>query len=139
MAKTRDGGCLCGELRYRVTGDPIAVTVCHCPDCQGQSGSAFSMSMLVPREAFQWLAGEPRTWSTRAASGASKDCVFCPECGTRILNRLGSMPATVNLKPGTLDDRSGLEPALQVWTATKQSWVSILDGKPAFARNPGPG
>jgi hypothetical protein len=46
------------------------------------------------------------------------------------------MPATVNVKPGTLDDRSDLDPALQVWTATRQPWVSILEGKPAFERNP---
>ena len=95
------------------------------------------MSAVVPRGAFRWLAGAPKIWSTTAASGASKEGLFCPSCGTRILNQLSSMPTTVNLKPGTLDDRSWLEPSLQVWTATRQPWLSILDGKPAFERNPG--
>ena len=139
MMTTREGGCLCGELRYEVTGEPLAVTVCHCPDCQGQSGSAFGMSMIVPEAQFRWLEGTPRTWSTHAASGATKDCFFCPACGTRILNALGSLPGNLNIKPGTLDDRSWLDPTMQVWTDTKQPWLSLLEGRPAFARNPGDG
>lgn len=136
MPATREGGCLCGALRYEVRGEPLAVSVCHCPDCQGQSGSAFGMSMVVPRDAFRWLSGEPRTWSTVARSGASKDCLFCRRCGTRVLNQLGSMPDTVNVKPGTLDDRSWLDPVVQVWTATKQPWISILPHKASFEGNP---
>jgi hypothetical protein len=57
METTRQGGCLCGALRYEISGEPLAVAVCHCPDCQVQSGSAFSMSMLVPRE--RLFAGSP--------------------------------------------------------------------------------
>ena len=137
MSKTRRGGCQCGGLRYEVTGEPVAVAVCHCPDCQKQSGSAFGMSMLVEKEAFRWLAGEPRRWSTTAASGATKECVFCPDCGGRILNELSSRPDIMTIKAGTLDDTSQLDPAVQVWTGSRQPWLSILEGKPAFERNPG--
>jgi hypothetical protein len=41
-------------------------------------------------------------FSTKADSGADKDCVFCPTCATRIYNAFSSMPATFNVKPGTL-------------------------------------
>lgn len=137
MDERRCGGCQCRSLRYEFEGHPVAVTVCHCADCQQQSGSAFSMSMLVPKKAFRWLAGEPARFHTQADSGADKLCVFCRDCGTRIYNELSSMPATFNLKPGTLDDTSGFEPALQVWTSNKQPWLELPGRIRAFEKNPG--
>ena len=112
------------------------MAACHCQDCQRQSGSAFSMSMLVPRDALRWLSGEPKTWSTKADSGARKDCILCGTCGIRIYNALESMPATFNVKPGTLDDTSWFEPALHTWIDRKQPWVPIPAGAAQFARNP---
>lgn len=132
----REGGCHCGSLRYRITGEPIAVAVCHCAACQRQSGSAFGMSMIVPKDAFEWLAGEPATFTMKGDSGADKDCLFCGSCGVRILNRLGSRPDTVNVKPGTLDDTTWFEPELHVWTKNKQPWFEIPSGLPCFEGNP---
>ena len=132
----REGGCHCGKLRYRITGEPVGVTVCHCADCQRQSGSAFSMSMIVSKDAFEWLAGEPACFAMKADSGADKDCLFCASCGVRILNRLGRMPDTVNVKPGTLDDTSWLAPKLHVWTRNKQPWVEVPAGVASFEANP---
>ena len=130
------GGCECGGLRYVISGDPIAVAACHCTQCQRQSGSAFAMSMVVRRDAFRWLSGEPRTYETRADSGALKECVFCPECGIRIYNALSSMPATFNVKPGTLDDTSGLVPVMHVWLDSKQPWVPVPKESKQFQRKP---
>ncbi len=134
---TRTGGCQCGELRYEITDEPIAVAACHCKDCQCQSGSAFSMSMLVNREHFRWTSGEARSFTTTADSGARKDCVFCSTCGVRIYNALSSMPMTWNVKPGTLDDTAGIEPAMHVWLSRKQHWVLLPEGSRQFQKNPG--
>lgn len=135
MAEKLVGGCQCGELRYEVEGPPLAVAVCHCGDCQKQSGSAFGMSMVVRREAFRWTAGTPSSYATKADSGADKECVFCRSCGTRIYNSV--RPTTLNVKPGTLDDTSRLEPSLQVWLSRKQPWVPLAEGIPSFEGNPG--
>ncbi len=136
MSAKYTGGCECGALRYAVEGEPFAVAACHCTQCQRQSGSAFSMSMIVVREAFRWEQGEPASYESRAESGARKECVFCPDCGVRIYNALESMPRTFNVKPGTLDDTSWLEPAVHVWQASKQPWVPVPEGAPRFDRNP---
>ena len=136
MQKRREGGCLCGRIRYDVTGDPLAIVACHCTQCQGQSGSAFGMSMVVPRENFQILEGELRKYAARADSGTAKDCMFCGDCGTRIYNALSSLLATFNLKPGTLDDTSWLRPVAHVWVAHKQPWVPVPGDLPAYEGNP---
>lgn len=137
MAEVRTGGCQCGQLRYEISGDPVVVAACHCTQCQSQSGSAFSMSVVVPSGCFRWLSGEAKTWQTVADSGAEKRCVFCPECGVRIYNALGGMPVTVNVKPGTLDDTSGIEPQLHVWLASRQAWVPLPEQGARFEHNPG--
>lgn len=136
MDDVMEGGCQCGELRYRVKGRPLATVACHCTECQRQSGSAFGMSMVVPRERFELLSGQPRTFTRDADSGAKVECAFCPGCGTRIYHAPSSMPETVNVKPGTLDDTSWLEPAAHVWVKRKQPWVMIPDGVPTREGNP---
>lgn len=136
MSIRREGGCLCGKLRYAISGDPLATVACHCRDCQAQSGSAFGMTMVVKREHFEWLRGEPRTFAMKADSGTDKDCLFCGDCGTRILNRLSRLPASFNLKPGTLDDTSWIEPIAHVWVSRKQPWVPIPDSMTRFDENP---
>ena len=136
MAELRQGGCQCGALRYEISGEPVALVACHCKDCQRQSGSAFGMSLIVKREHFRWLGGEPRTFVTKGDSGARKDCLFCGECGSRIYNATAKLPDTLNVKPGTLDDTSWLSPVMHVWTASKQPWTPIPDGVRCFERNP---
>jgi len=44
-----DGRCLCGRLTYHCDGEPLVTVVCHCKDCQRQTGSAFSIFVVVPR------------------------------------------------------------------------------------------
>jgi hypothetical protein len=137
MAVLHEGGCQCGALRYRVDGDPVAVAVCHCSECQRQSGSAFGMSLIARSDAFRWLSGEPRLFTTRADSGATRECFFCESCGVRIYNALDSLPGLINLKPGTLDDRSWLAPSMHVWLDSKQPWTPVPEGVRCFERNPG--
>ena len=52
-------------------------------------------------------------------------CFFCPECGCRIYHQPTYSDAVRNVKPGTLDDPSALQPKLHAWTASRQGWVPI--------------
>ena len=132
----REGGCQCGGIRYRVEGEPLVVAVCHCTECQRQSGSAFGMSLIVARDAFQVEKGELRMFTRPTDSGGTTDCYFCPDCGTRIVQQPSSMPKTCNIKPGTLDDTTALKPTLQVWLASKQPWTPLAEGLTNFTHNP---
>lgn len=128
MDKAREGGCQCGAIRYRSREEPIVLAVCHCKECQRQSGSAFGMSLVVPKDSFEILRGEVKTFSRSSDSGRTVVCAFCPTCGTRIYHQATYLPNTLNIKPGTLDDTSWLQPDLHAWTKSKQSWVPIPEG-----------
>src|SRR5687768_15734380 len=47
MSKVK-GSCLCGGVRYESAAEPLMTAVCHCENCQRQSGTAFSIIVGVP-------------------------------------------------------------------------------------------
>ena len=60
------GGCQCGGVRYEIKAAPLSLYVCHCTECQRQSGSAFALSLAVPRDAFAVVRGTPGYVAARA-------------------------------------------------------------------------
>ena len=128
MRRVIDGGCQCGRVRYRVEGKPpLGLAVCHCTECQRQSGSAFGMSLAIATAAFTLRSGDLKTFDVICDSGRIKTCAFCPECGTRIYHQTEN---GMSLKAGTLDDTSWLKPDSHYWTKRKQPRVVIPDGVP---------
>lgn len=116
------GGCQCGAVRYEVSGTVYSLNICHCRDCQKQSGSAFGMSLVIAPDAFMLTSGNLKEFQIEAASGRSKTCAFCPECGVRIFNRTSAL---MSIKAGTLDDVSTLAPTGHYWTKSKQPWLNL--------------
>ena len=129
MRSTAEGGCQCGDIRYRLEGEPRGLAACHCRDCQRQSGSAFALSLDVPKEAFRLLSGELKTFTVLCESGRTKECAFCGSCGTRIYH---SGEWGMSIKAGTLDDTSSLSPDAHYWTKRKQPWLQIPEGVRCF-------
>ena len=137
MANAREGGCQCGAVRYRINGEPIMLVVCHCTECQRQSGSAFGMSLSVRKADFELLRGTLSSFERSSDSGRKVGAAFCPACGVRIYHepeRLGGV--AINVRAGTLDDPSGLTPSAHVWTSSKRPWVVIPEGVATFERQP---
>ena len=126
------GGCQCGFVRYTLDGKLIRLNICHCKDCQKQSGSAFGMSLVIDPDAFSLTAGNLKTFELQSDSDRIKTCAFCPNCGVRIYNRTSAL---CSVKAGTLDDTSWLEPDAHYWTARKQDWVELPDGLPCYDRH----
>jgi hypothetical protein len=123
----REGGCQCGQVRYRITVEPLMLVACHCKECQRQSGSAFGMSLFVPAAGFE-LQGTLKMFERQSDKGRPLRCFFCPECGTRIYHEPSYGAAMRNVKAGTLDDTSWLAPKMHFWTQSKQPWAVIPEG-----------
>ena len=62
-----EGGCFCGAIRYRVTGEPIDAGYCHCRMCQLSAGAPAVAWGTWEIGRFQWLSGEPRTLQSSAS------------------------------------------------------------------------
>lgn len=124
----RTGRCLCGKVTYEIAGDVIATAVCHCEHCQRQSGGAFSVNLVV-HESQLTVSGALETYEETGELG---DAVyvrrrFCGSCGSPIVSELAQTEGVVAVKAGTLDDRSDIEPAVEVWCVDRQPWVNLPD------------
>lgn len=131
-----EGGCVCGAIRYRMTGPPIGLFACCCGDCQTQTGSAFSLAMPLMRERFEILRGEPATFVRPTGSGGHIPQRFCADCGARLFTEPPSAPQTITLRPGSLDDTSWLAPAAFFWTRSAQPWMTFPDGALTYETQP---
>jgi hypothetical protein len=109
------GGCLCGAVRYEVRGAPLMVVACHCRDCQKRTSSAYSMNLPVWTRDFALVAGAPREIERRSPSGFLTRHIYCNDCMSRLASMPERSPATVSVRPGTLDDTSWLVPTLHIF------------------------
>ena len=100
----REGGCLCGAVRFKAEGEPVNVRICHCRNCQKAMGSPFFARALFDQNALT-VEGD----TARYASSEALDRVFCKICGTRLFSwrRNGTM-AGVAL--AAFDDRNAFAP-----------------------------
>lgn len=118
----REGGCLCGAVRFKAEGEPLNVRICHCRNCQKAMGSPFYARALFPQSALT-VDGE----TARFATSARLDRVFCPRCGTRMFSwRTDGSVTGVAL--AVFDDRNAFRPTEHMWVSEKMDWVRIDDG-----------
>jgi hypothetical protein len=125
MSDQLDGRCLCGSVTYRCDGEPLATLVCHCEDCQRQTGSSFSILVAVTRAALQVDGDTLAAHVTVGAdTGKERQRQFCSKCGSPIVTVLAEQPDVAVIKAGTLNDRSWLSPTMEIWCDSAQPWLA---------------
>ena len=82
-----DGKCLCGQIEFKADIDPTTTTICHCTDCQINSGTAFGYVVGAVNDSFKLLRGKLSFYTKVADSGEKRELSFCGVCGTRIYAR----------------------------------------------------
>jgi len=130
MERQREGGCSCGEIRYRLVTDPMFVQCCHCLSCQRQTGSAFVVNLLIEADRVELTAGEPRVVPAPRDEGGEQLISRCPTCQVAVFS-LYSRPEVRFVRAGTLDDPSWVEPAVHIFTRSKVPWVVLPETVPA--------
>jgi hypothetical protein len=81
----KQGGCLCGAIRYMASAQPIRVTYCHCKFCQRATGSAYMVEPIFEKKSFEIISGKPATYAqTSEGSGKQVTINFCAACGTKL-------------------------------------------------------
>lgn len=130
----RQGGCLCGAIRYVLRGEPRAIVLCHCSHCQKQSGSAFSFNLVV-KEADYEQQGETRVYVDTGDSGKPVYRHFCGCCGSPVFAVTALAPGKIVLKAGTLDDVDGLQPKAEIYVDEAMRWVLPVAGAERFPQH----
>ena len=115
-----DGGCRCGEVRIRVTRPPLLSGACHCAGCQRMSASAYSLTLSLPADGFEVMAGEPVIGGLH---GPDAHHYHCPRCKSWMFTRAEGFDWFVNLRPTMLDDHRWFRPYVELWTREKLPWA----------------
>jgi hypothetical protein len=131
MSVLCEGGCACGAVRYRLTSDPLFVHCCHCLNCQRQTGSAFVINLLIEADRVELLVGDPQPVDVPRDDGSTQRIFRCPTCQVAVFSEYGR-PEVRFVRGGTLDDPTGVEPDVHIYTRSKVAWVSLPDSVPAF-------
>jgi hypothetical protein len=128
-----EGHCTCNAVRYRMTGKPLFVHCCHCRWCQRETGSAFVLNAMIEADRVELLQGGVEVVLTPSESGRGQKIARCPNCRVALWsNYSGAGDAVRFVRVGTLDEPDCLPPDVHIFTLSKQPWVILPPGVPAF-------
>jgi hypothetical protein len=133
---TRTGGCLCGAVRYEVTGDPVFQFACHCTDCQRTNGGGPSLGMAFPTPMFRPTKGQAKTYESAGDSGQMVVRQFCENCGSQLFSHPVATTGLTMIKIGSLDDPSGFQPQVDIYRASAHPWHAPHEGAAQFPKGP---
>ena len=124
-----EGGCTCGNVRYRLAGKPLIVHACHCSWCQRETGTAHALNALYEADRVEHLKGEPELILTPSASGKGQRIARCPNCKVAIWSNYPQAgPAVRFVRVGTMDNPGEYPPDIHIFTASKLPWVTFPNG-----------
>ena len=96
-----NGSCLCGNVRYEISGRIHDIVCCHCSKCRKAQGSAFATNGNVKLEEFRFIRGEDGLCGYESSPGHIK--FFCTSCGSPIMSKNDRFPDQVRIRLGTLE------------------------------------
>jgi len=118
MALHHGGACLCGAVRYRVTGQPSASVICHCASCRRASGAPTVAWLAFDRNCFEIVAGRPAAFDS--SPGVRRQ--FCGACGSALTYESTKSPVIVDVTTATLDDPAAFPPTAEIWLEDRLCW-----------------
>ena len=130
MSVSREGGCACGAVRYRLTSAPLFVHCCHCLNCQRQTGSAFVINLLIEADRVE-LRGDPQPVDVPRDDGSKQRIFRCPACQVAVFSQYAH-PGVRFVRGGTLDEPREITPDVHIFTRSKVGWVMLPESVPAF-------
>jgi hypothetical protein len=126
-----EGGCLCGAVRYRLSGNAMGSMVCHCQTCRRLAGAPVVAWVTFPKEAFQLTRGSPSEFHSTAPVRRT----FCGTCGTPLTYAHENSPTSIDITTCTLDNPASFPPTHHSWLSHDIGWVRFGDGLPTFQQS----
>ena len=99
MTRTREGGCHCGQVRYRAeVPEPLAGGRCNCSICAMKG----VVMVRVPLDALDVFQGGDQLRCYSFNTHVAKHW-FCPNCGIHLYHQARSDPEQYGINAATLD------------------------------------
>ena len=124
----REGGCLCGSIRYRLEADPLSSGTCHCQTCRKVASAPHLPFAVFAADQFAVTRGEPAEFKSSVRVTRS----FCGQCGSPLTYRTDEKPDRIDVMTCSLDEPATVPPTFHVWASHKLPWECIGDRLPAY-------
>jgi hypothetical protein len=125
-----NGGCLCGAVRYRVSGPAKATSLCHCNSCRRATGGPSLAWAIFDEDKVEIVAGALAIH----ASSPGVERGFCGRCGTSLTYARANRPGLFDVTTASLDDPEAFPPTKEIWTGERLSWEAANSALPQFAQ-----
>ncbi|MEM7042552.1 MAG: GFA family protein [Pseudomonadota bacterium] len=126
----RTGSCLCGAVRYRITGPMKQVVGCHCGQCRKQTG-LYMAATGVRMKYFEMVEERGLKWY-RASEQASRG--FCKDCGSTLFWQADGADR-IAIAAGSLDGDTGLSTAAHIFVADKADFYALDGDVPHYPKS----
>lgn len=121
MNEHRDGGCLCGAVRFRASGAPKWTAWCHCQSCRRHSGAPVSVFVAFDEVAVEVTKGAISKFPS--SPGALRG--FCATCGSTLTCQGDRAPSELHIHVGALDDAAELPPSFHIFREEQLPWLCL--------------
>jgi hypothetical protein len=135
MCDPATGQCLCGAVRFRISGEFESFFLCHCSRCRKDSGSAHSANLFSSKATITWLSGKQNVRIFRL-SGSRHVKSFCSTCGSALPFSSESDGLLV-VPAGSLDSVVGIRPNGHICFSSRADWDDDLGNVTKIAGLPG--
>ena len=134
---TLGGSCLCGAVKFEVTGEPRRFYRCHCSRCRKVTGTGHAVNLFLQPASLRWLKGQEHVAEFKVPEAKRFANSFCVTCGAR-LPRQAVDSDVVMIPAGSLDDDAPLQPQADIFVGSRASWSCTSEQVPAYPEYPPP-
>jgi len=132
---TLKGACLCGGVKYEITGEPARFYHCHCSRCRKATGTGHASNLFLRPATLSWLRGQEQIRAFKVPEAKRFVNQFCEICGSR-LPRQPEDTDIVVLPAGSLDDEAPIKPQARIFSGSRASWSCSGDEIPIYEEMP---
>ena len=132
---TLKGSCLCGAVKYEVTGEPKRFWHCHCTRCRKATGTGHASNIFLQPASLKWLSNEEQLRLFKVPEAKRFTNAFCATCGGRMPRQVKDTDAVI-IPAGSLDDEAPLKPQGRIFYGSRASWSCEADALPVHSEYP---
>lgn len=132
---TLSGSCLCGRVRYTVSGEAQRFYHCHCSRCRKASGTGHASNLFL-QGSLTWNSGAELVRTFKLPEAERFTNSFCEVCGSRMprfIEKLGM----VFIPAGSLEDEPDIRPQARIFLDSRAKWSCDESALPGFEQYPG--
>jgi hypothetical protein len=131
------GSCLCGAVRYEVTGEAKRFYRCHCSRCRKATGTGHAANLFLQPARLRWLTGQEHVTEFKVPQAKRFANTFCVTCGAR-LPRQAVDSDVVMIPAGSLDEEAPMGPQADIFVGSRASWSCTSEQVAAYPEYPPP-